>query len=170
MNRMPTGRRERRSFGEAIVLERTFAAPIDDVWAAVTEPERPERWIGTWAGDPTSGQVAFRMTAEGADVPAVTVHIDDCAPPHLLRARIEVADPPGQEWRWELHLTHHAGVTTLRFVQAAAGDVPVSDVGPGWEYYLDRLVAAESGQDVASVDFERDYHPAMSGYYRDLFA
>ena len=35
-----------------VVFERTFRAPIDDVWAAVTEPERLERWIGTWTGDP----------------------------------------------------------------------------------------------------------------------
>ena len=40
---------------------------------------------------------------------------------------------------------------------------------PGWEYYLDRLVAAISGQDVAAIDFGRDYHPAMSDHYRDLF-
>lgn len=170
MNRIPTGRRERRVFGEAIVLERTFAAPVDDVWAAVTEPERLERWIGTWAGDPASGQVVFRMTAEGADAPHETLHIQECSPPHLLRARIEVADPPGQEWHWELHLTHDAGMTTLTFVQSVAGDVPVGDVGPGWEYYLDRLVAAQAGQEVASIDFERDYYPAMSDYYHDLFA
>lgn len=169
MNRIPTGRRERRTFGEVMVLERTFAAPIEDVWAAVTEPERLERWIGTWTGDPTSGQVVFRMTAEGADAPEETVHIQECTPPHVLRARIEMAEPQGQEWHWELRLTDAAGMTTLTFVQSAAGDIPVSDVGPGWEYYLDRLVAAESGQDVGAVDFERDYHPAMSGYYSDLF-
>lgn len=169
MNRIPTGRRERRSFGEAIVLERTFAAAVEDVWAAVTEPERLQRWIGTWDGDPDSGQVVFRMTAEGDDVAAETIHIDDCVPPYLLRARIDVADPPGQEWHWELHLRHDAGTTTLTFVQSAAGDVPIGDVGPGWEYYLDRLVAAEAGGDVASIDFERDYYPAMSSHYRDLF-
>ena len=41
-------------------------------------------------------------------------------------------------------------------------------VGPGWEYYLDRLVAAETGGDVAAIDFD-DYHPAQSDYYRALF-
>ena len=25
-------------------------------------------------------------------------------------------------------------------------------VGPGWEYYLDRLVAAETGADIAAID------------------
>lgn len=169
MKRTPTGRREHRSFGEAIVLERIFAAPIDDVWAAVTEPERLERWIGTWAGDPASGHVLFRMTAEGSEAPEEKVHIEECTPPRLLRARIPVGDQPGQEWHWELLLSHEGGRTTLTFTQSVAGDVPVSDVGPGWEYYLDRLVAAESGQDVSEIDFEADYHPAMSDHYRGLF-
>ena len=39
--------------------------PIESVWAAVTEPERLARWIGTWTGDPASGQVDFRMLFEG---------------------------------------------------------------------------------------------------------
>jgi hypothetical protein len=39
-------------------------------------------------------------------------------------------------------------------------------MGPGWEYYLDRLVAAETGGDPAAVDFERDYYPAMEEHYR----
>ena len=33
-----------------VVIERTFHAPATDVWAAVTEPERLVRWIGTWSG------------------------------------------------------------------------------------------------------------------------
>ena len=40
-------------------------------------------------------------------------------------------------------------------------------MGPGWEYYLDRLVAAETGGDLAAIDFERDYYPAMAEYYRE---
>jgi len=43
----PTGRRERRGDRDYVVLARAFRAPVEDVWAAVTEPERLERWIGT---------------------------------------------------------------------------------------------------------------------------
>lgn len=129
-----------------------------------------EQWIGTWAGDPTSGQVIFRMTAEGSDGPPETVQIEECTPPHVLRARIKVAGQPNQEWYWELLLSREADATSLAFVQSVAGDVPVSDVGPGWEYYLDRLVAILCGEDVAAIDFERDCHPAMSDHYRNLFA
>jgi len=64
-----TGRRDDRDGTAYVVFERTFAAPIEDVWAAVTDPERLVRWIGTWSGDPSSGEIAFWMTAEGEDVP-----------------------------------------------------------------------------------------------------
>ena len=41
-------------------VTRTFHAPIDDVWAAVTEPERLARWLGTWTGDPATGTCCSR--------------------------------------------------------------------------------------------------------------
>ena len=71
----PTGRREHRASGVAVVFDRTFEASAADVWAAVTEPALLERWIGTWSGDPASGVVAFRMTAEGDDVDEETTTI-----------------------------------------------------------------------------------------------
>lgn len=59
-----TGTRHTRDGTDHLVLIRTFRAPIDSVWAAVTDPERLNRWIGTWDGDPASGRVNFRMTFE----------------------------------------------------------------------------------------------------------
>lgn len=170
MSSTPTGRRESRAFGEAVVLERTFRAPVEDVWDSVTRPERMQRWIGTWTGDPASGEVAFRMTAEGEDAPEERVTIDECRPPELLRARVRVPGDDDQVWHWELALREADGVTTLTFAQSTAGGVGVDDVGPGWEYYLDRLAVAREGGDVGSVDWDRDYYPAMSAYYRELFA
>ena len=44
-------------------------------------------------------------------------------------------------------------------------DVPadmLGAVGAGWEYYVDRLVAALRGDDVAAIDFEADYFPALA--------
>ncbi|MDQ3442452.1 MAG: hypothetical protein M3490_02435, partial [Chloroflexota bacterium] len=33
--------------GQDIVIERTFRAPIGDVWASVVDPKRMNRYIGT---------------------------------------------------------------------------------------------------------------------------
>lgn len=80
MNVRPTGRHEIRDGRDVMILTRTFRAPIGDVWAAVTEPDRLARWIGTWSGDPASGSVRFRMTAEGADAPAQTTRSGAASP------------------------------------------------------------------------------------------
>jgi len=168
MTIQPTGRRESRDGTDYVVYTREFKAPIEDVWAAVTEPARLERWIGTWSGDPASGQVDFRMTAESEDAAAETCRIDACDPPRRLATRSQV---PGQDvvWTLELDLAEEGGVTTLTFAQAMDDPEIASSVGPGWDYYLDRLVAAETGGEVASVDFD-DYYPQQSDHYRAEFS
>ena len=45
-----TGHREERDGRPLLVIERTFHAPVADVWAACTDPTRMQRWIGTWTG------------------------------------------------------------------------------------------------------------------------
>ena len=163
----PTGRRELREGTPYLVLERTFRAPIDDVWAAVTEPARLERWIGTWTGDPSSGSVAFRMTAESPDAAEELFRILACEPPRRL---VTESTEPGSDtvWRLELDLIERDGVTTLVFAQRADDAVPVDSVGPGWEYYLDRLVVAHGGGDAATVEWD-DYYPSLAEPYAEAF-
>jgi uncharacterized protein YndB with AHSA1/START domain len=165
-----TGRREQRAGRECIVLERTFRASADDVWAALTQPGRMVRWIGTWAGDPASGSVQFRMTAEGEDVQAQEFRIRTCEPPRRL---VVESDAPydGDEpvsWLIELTLSEHAGATTLEFVQGLPEPRMAENVAPGWEYYLDRLVVAHGGGDVSMVVWD-DYYPWMSEPYATMF-
>ena len=160
-----TGRLDEREPGW-IVLRRTFRAPREDVWKAVTEPERLERWIGTWTGEPAEGRVSFRMTAEGEDVAASDYVITACRPPEHLGLE---ADAAGMHWRLRLDLAEADGVTTLLFAQRMDDPEVAASVGPGWEYYLDRLVAAETTGDVAGVVWD-DYYPALAEGYRGLLA
>jgi len=159
----PTGRIEKDGDRRTLVLVREFNAPIEDVWAAVTEPERLERWIGTWAGDPASGEVVFRMTAEAEDAPEAPMEIRECEPPHTLRVTSRWG---ANTWHLEVNLVESDGVTTLTFVQPDLDLDDAESVGPGWEYYLDRLVATQTGADLSAIDFDRDYYPAMAEYYR----
>ena len=165
----PTGRREERDGESYLVFERTFRAPIDDVWAAVTESERLGRWIGVWTGDPAAGSVTFRMTAEGADVDDETIWIDECVPPRRLVMRSAQPVEDDQLWAWQVDLTETDGVTTLTFAQGVTDTELAESVGPGWDYYLDRLVAAHAGKDVAAIDFDA-YYPAFKEHYRAALA
>ncbi len=162
MGRQPTGRIETADGVRRLVIERELRAPIGDVWAAVTESERLARWIGVWTGDPASGHVQFAMTAESEDATADDMEIRECTPPTRLAVTSQVGD---ERWQLEVDLVERDGVTVLTFTQPDIDPVVAESVGPGWEYYLDRLVAVLTGGDVAAVDFDRDYYPAMAGHY-----
>jgi uncharacterized protein YndB with AHSA1/START domain len=163
MSKAATGQVVRTAEGQDLVIVRTFHAPIEDVWASITESERTARWFGTWTGEPGPGRtISYRMVFEG-DGPASEMVIEACeAPRHLaVRALGDYA------WRMEVHLSEKGGVTELRFTQHLEADVDVGSVGPGWEYYLDNLVASRAGE--ALPDFN-DYYPSQKSYYMDLAA
>jgi uncharacterized protein YndB with AHSA1/START domain len=165
-----TGRKELRDGRPYLVMTRQFRAPVEDVWAAVTESDRLARWIGTWSGDPADGKVQFQMRYEGDDVPSEEFVIDECLPPHRLAITTEA--PYEEEpvtWHLELDLAESDGVTTLTFAQSVPDPSMAESVGPGWDYYLDRLVTAESGGDAAGVDWDA-YYPALAEHYRAEFS
>ena len=159
----PTGRITTEGGRRVLTITREFRAPIEDVWAAVTEPERLARWIGTFTGDPASGEVQFTMTAEEG-APAEKMEIRECDPPRSLKVTAHTGEG---HWHLDLVLEENDGVTVLTFAQPDIDPEAAESVGPGWEYYLDRLVAAETGGEVAAIDFERDYYPAMLEHYRE---
>ena len=65
MNPTPTGRVVSTSDGRDLELTRTFRAPIDDVWASLTESARTAAWIGPWTGESGVGRtVTLRLIAE----------------------------------------------------------------------------------------------------------
>lgn len=154
----PTGRLLTTDEGYDLVLTREFRAPIADVWASVVEPERTARWFGRWEGEAGPGRtVRLLMTAEEGDAWS-DVRIDACTPPHHLA--VESVDASGT-FRLELHLRERAGVTTLEFVQHLDSLDGVAELGPGWEFYLDRLVSARDG--AALPEWSR-YEPQQDDY------
>lgn len=165
----PTGRIEQRDGTAYLVFERHFRAPINDVWAAVTESDRLVRWIGHWSGDPSTGAVSFWMTAEAADAPEEIIHIDECVPPRRVVMRSARPDDGSLEWTWQIDLAEADGTTTLTFAQEVGDTLLAESVGPGWDYYLDRMVVAEDGGDPATVVFD-DYYPAFAEHYRRALA
>jgi uncharacterized protein YndB with AHSA1/START domain len=166
-----TGRKVVHDSGTYVAFERTFKAPIDDVWAAVTESDRLARWIGSWEGDPTTGDVSFRMLYEGEEHPGEKFTIDECEPPRRLAITTEAPSPDGSKETWHLllDLAEADGVTTFTFSQSVPEPTMAESVGPGWDYYLDRMVLAEAGDDPGKLDFD-DYFPALSEHYRGEFA
>lgn len=162
MTPSPTGRLIRTAAGSDLVLTRTFRALADDVWASLTEPERTARWFGPWEGDAAPGRtVKVQMLFEEQE-PWMELRIDACDPPRRLA--LSMVDEAGT-WRLELLLSEVDGDTELRLVHHLSTEEGIGEVGPGWEYYLDMLVASRSGAPLPSFD---DYYPSQKAYFEGL--
>ncbi|MCP3426326.1 SRPBCC domain-containing protein [Rothia sp. AR01] len=167
-----TGRRIERDGVLMLAYRRSLDSPLDSVWAAVTDPDRLARWVGTWSGDPASGAVEFTMLFEGEDPAPSRVTIDECVPSRRLAVR-SASDAPGEhaaadEWLFAFDLAQEGERTVLSFTHVLTSPEAALDFGPGWDYYLDRMQLAEAGEDPGSVDFA-DYHPRLVEHYRAEF-
>ncbi|GAA1660498.1 hypothetical protein GCM10010977_25840 [Citricoccus zhacaiensis] len=161
-HREPTGSVVDGPEGPTIQIQRTLGHPPEDVWSYLADPELL-RWYGTYTGDPASGSVQLAMV-EAPDHPGECV-IEVCERPSRLH--VTLADPNGNPWRLRVSLDRAAAGadTDLVFRQPLAGSKDeAGDIGPGWEYYLDRLTVALDGGDVDAVDFA-EYYPAQKAHY-----
>ncbi len=159
MSPRPTGHVRTTATGTDLLLKRTFRAPIDDVWRSITDPESTARWFGPWEGDAATGKTVRVQLSFEQNAPWCNVTIVDCAAPHRLE--LSMKDEHG-DWHLELTLAAHGDTTELKFVQRLSEAKLAGDVGPGWEYYLDMLVATREGRERPQFD---DYYPAQKAYY-----
>jgi uncharacterized protein YndB with AHSA1/START domain len=158
----PTGRLVPTADGTDLVVTRVFRADIEDVWASVTEPDRTARWYGRWVGEGAPGRTIKVQMAYEDQAPWSEMHIDACDPPRRLALS---TDDEAGVFRIELLLTYAKGRTELQLVHRLETTEAVGEYGPGWEYYLDNLVAARDGTPLP--DFN-DYYPSMKPYYDAL--
>ncbi len=155
----PTGHLVPTDAGHDLVLTRTFRAPIEDVWASITESERTARWFASWEGEPGPGRtIQYRLEFEEGS-PGGDMLIEACEPPRHLA--VTSVDAYGS-WRLEATLAEADGVTTMTFVHHLDAGADAGSIGPGWEYYLDQLVASRDGSPLPAFD---DYYPALKPYY-----
>jgi uncharacterized protein YndB with AHSA1/START domain len=157
MTPRPTG----RISGNELIITRTFRAPIEDVWTSVTKSESLERWYGRWEGDAAPGKtVRLLMVFEKGEA-WTDVLIETCEPPRYLSVKTKSGFG---EKRLELTLEQTGDTTTLTFVHHLTDKKWVGELGPGWEYYFDNLVAARAGEPLPSFD---DYYPSQKQFFLD---
>ncbi|MCP9271561.1 SRPBCC family protein [Mycolicibacterium arenosum] len=162
MQLTPTGRLLDTPQGRDLELTRDIQAPIEEVWASLTESERTARWFGSWTGaGRASATVRLTLTHEDGH-PEADLTVIGCEP--CSRLEVEAFDDHGR-WHLEAWLTADAQGTTLRFVHHLDPEVKAASTGPGWEYYLDMLAASLTGNEVAGFD---DYLSAMTLHYERL--
>ncbi|MGW6132299.1 SRPBCC family protein [Cellulomonas sp. NPDC055163] len=149
-------------------FERTLAAPPEEVWTALTDPERVARWLGRLSGDlRVGGAYALDMGddgSSGASDERATGEVLACEPPTrvLLTWSFPGEDPSEVEARVEprgggsvLHVEHR------RLSRGAA-----RGYGAGWHAFLDHLGLLLVGREDEWTDRFDDLLPT----YRRLLA
>lgn len=110
-----------------VLLRRSYPAPIDDVWDAVTDPDRVKRWFLPLSGDLRTGG-SFQLEGNAAG------DILECAPPRLLKVTfggptslVELRLSPDGDNDTVFELEH---TVPIEMAGSGAGALYV---GPGWD-------------------------------------
>ncbi|MBX0300362.1 SRPBCC domain-containing protein [Cryobacterium sp. 1639] len=153
--------------GPDLILSRSFAVGVDEVWATLTDPARTTVWFGPWEGEGASGAtIRVQMSFEDGD-PWVPVRIDACDRP--TRLAVSMLEDQG-DWRLAVVLAETALSTRLSLIHHLTGVDGLGEIGPGWESYLDLFEAALLGGPGADrpVPSFSDYYPARAAVFTAL--
>jgi hypothetical protein len=101
------------------------------------------------------------MIAE-AGSPTESLEVLECDP---LRRFVVQQGTGDQVWRLRISLAETDAGTTVFLGHRLDNARLAGEVGPGWEWYLDRLVAAVGGSQMP--DFA-DYYPQQRPYFERL--
>jgi uncharacterized protein YndB with AHSA1/START domain len=158
----PTGRVVRDRDGLELLVERRLPVDAAEAWRWLTQSARLSKWIGTWKGAPAvGGDLQFTMRFE-KDAAAETVTILECEPESRFRLRWAAESTP---WVVAVSIVEVDGSTTVYLSQRLSASRDAGMIGPGWEYYLDRLMAAVNGGAAPNFD---DYFPSQRPYFERL--
>jgi uncharacterized protein YndB with AHSA1/START domain len=145
--------------GKAIVhVEDRFSTDIDDLWSAITDPQRLVRWIAEVDGDLRLGgefHAHFTSSWEGPG------RVDVCDPPRRLLVTLE----PGQAEQTVIEARLVPDGDHTRLIVENRGlplDVAPSH-GAGWQVHIEDLAAYLAGR--APGDWKTRWIELRPAYY-----
>jgi uncharacterized protein YndB with AHSA1/START domain len=156
--------------GEAkvVTLSRTYAADAEDVWDAITTPERLARWFLPVSGDLRLGGTYQLEGNAGGEIRA-------CEPPRRLQLTWIMGEPPGSEDSSIVDVVLEPdpdlGGTRLTLRHTAVVPPEMWDtfgpgaVGVGWELGVLSLAAHLEGEEIgtpADLETNPEMHAAMA--------
>ena len=144
----------RAADGKGVVrIEDRYETGIDDLWAAITDPDRVVRWYGRVEGDLRPGG-EFRLHVEGADIDALG-RVEACEPPRRLLVTTRETDeswrkgngvPPFDEIA-EATLTADGDQTLLIIEVRGMPLDKVAFYGAGWQLHAEDLASYLTGRE-----------------------
>ncbi|NYF09181.1 uncharacterized protein YndB with AHSA1/START domain [Leifsonia sp. AK011] len=157
-----SGRVVRDESGLELIVERRVPLPAGETWDWLTASARLKKWIGPRRGRAVvGGTVDLTMTAEEGS-PTSTLTLDACEPGERYTVAFgESADA----WRITISLADLGTTTAVYLKQRLANARDAGSIGPGWEWYLDRMLAAIAGTEMPDFD---EYLTVQRPYYERL--
>jgi uncharacterized protein YndB with AHSA1/START domain len=130
---------------QRLEFRRSWPDPVEEVWSALTEPDRLARWIGVYDGTRGPGGTGtFTMTHEEGEPVGEPMTIVECDP--ARRLVIEWVQQATEGWRVDLDLWREGDRTVLRFVQVFPAGADVIDFALGWHWHLEKFDAEIGGR------------------------
>jgi len=164
----------RSADGAGVVrIEDRYDTGIDDLWSALTDPERLARWYGQVEGDLRPGG-EFRVYIEAADIES-TGRVEVCDPPRRLVVTTRETDesyrrgqgvPPFDQ---AIEVTSTAdGDQTILVIEVRG--IPLDKIafyGAGWQIHAENLAAYVAGRERGDTEARWD---ELVPAYQDLAA
>lgn len=158
-----------RDADSTLHFRRVLPLSREEAWAAITASDRTARWFGPWSGEKVPGPITVTMLSEES-APAMPGEILEV---QQLEHYVLRTGPDESPWVITMSLESddaEGDSTTVTLSQQVTDPEEAAMIGPGWDFYLDRLVAAEAGQDPEAITFEPAYIPGLCDHYRGLYA
>ena len=148
--------REENGMG-VVRVEDVFATSIDDLWSAITEPDRLAHWIADVSGDLRAGgefRATFTSGWTGTGV------VDVCSAPAHLRVRTQ---QPGESATViEAQLSAEGSGTRLVIEERGLPLKAYADHGAGWQAHVEDLRAHIDGTE--STDWVQRWRELSPAY------
>jgi uncharacterized protein YndB with AHSA1/START domain len=152
--------------GRSLLLRRSYAAPIEDVWSACTDPDRISRWLAPVEGDLRLGGTYQLKDNAGGEILR-------CEEPRLLKVtwnfgpgmatEVEVRLAPGGDGGTVLELEHASPAEVVDGLVQAHGPGMTIGIGCGWDLALLGLHLHLSGVDFDPTTWE-DENPEAKDF------
>jgi uncharacterized protein YndB with AHSA1/START domain len=145
--------------GRAVLrYERRYEHPIEEVWNAITDPERLVDWLADAEVELAEGgaiKLTWLNTDEDGNTAVMTGRITRFEPPHVFEYEGDIHG----RLLWELR--EEDGATVLKLTNwTPAPEEYRSKTAAGWDVHLDHLADALAGRSVDWPNWYRDHYPA----------
>jgi uncharacterized protein YndB with AHSA1/START domain len=153
----------RSADGTGVVrVEDRFDTDIDDLWSAITDPQRLAHWYGEVDGDLClGGEFRARLFASGWEG---TGRVEVCEPPQrLLVTTKEVTEP--NDKTIEATLTADGDQTILVIEVHGMPLDKIAFYGAGWQIHAENLAVHLAGREIGDAEARFD---ALVPAYQDL--